>query len=76
MEAIHIDKKLVENASIKPQNYKRYRDDKLDVCRSSSKEEQKQITDWMNENISKDRIKFKIESMGDEVTFLDTQVIS
>ena len=62
------------NAPIKSQNYKRYRDDTLDVCRNSSKEEQKQITDWMNENIRKDRIKFKIESMGDEVTFLDTQV--
>ena len=71
---IHIDKKLIENALIKPQNYKRYRDDTLDVCMNGSKEEQKQMTDWINENISKDIIKFKMESMRDEVTFLDTQV--
>ena len=72
--AIHIDTKLIENAPIKPQNYKRYSDNTLDVCRNSSKEEQKQITDWINENISKDRIKFKVESVGDEVIFLDSQV--
>ena len=28
----------------------------------------------MNENICKYKIKFKVESMGDEVTFIDTQI--
>ena len=28
----------------------------------------------MNENICKDKIKFKVESIGGEVTFLDTQI--
>ena len=70
--AIHIDKKLMEESLIKPQNYKRYRDDTLDICVNSSEEEQKELTNWMNDNICKDRIKFKIEEMGPDVKFLDT----
>ena len=72
--AIHIDKKFIDESPIKPQNYKTYRDDTIDICINSSKQEQNKITDWMNENICKDKIKFKVESMGDEVTFIDTQI--
>ena len=72
--AIHIDKKIINESPLKPQNYKRYRDDTIDICKNSSKQEQNKITDWMNENICKDKIKFKVESMGNEVTFLDTQI--
>ena len=72
--AIHIDKKLMEESPIKPQNYKRYRDDTLDICINSSDEEQKELTNWMNDNICKDRIKFKIEEMGPDVKFLDTRL--
>ena len=71
---IHIDKKLMEESPIKPQNYKRYRDDTLDICVNSSEEEQKELTNWMNDNICKDRIKFKIEEMGPDVKFLDTRL--
>ena len=53
---------------------KRYRDDTLDICVNSSEEEQKEVTNWMNDNICKDRIKFKIEEMGPDVKFLDTQL--
>ena len=62
----------MEESPIKPQNYKRYRDDTLDICVNSSEEEQKELTNWMNDNICKDRIKFKIEEMGPDVKFLDT----
>ena len=72
--AIHIDKKFIDESPVKPQNYKRYRDDTIDICKNSSKQEQNKITDWMNENICKYKIKFKVESMGDEVTFIDTQI--
>ena len=65
------DIKLIQECSIVPQNYKRYRDNTTDVCRNSSQEEQKCITDWMNENTEKDKIKFSIECIG-EVKFLDT----
>ena len=51
--AIHIDKKLMEESLIKPQNYKWYRDDILDICVNSSEEKQKELTNWMNNNICK-----------------------
>ena len=53
----------MEESLIKLQNYKRYRDDTLNICVSSSEEKQKELTNWMNDNICKDRIKFKIEEM-------------
>ena len=59
--AVHIDQVLIQQCPIVPQNYKRYRDDTIDVCRNSSWEEQECITDWMNENIENDTIKFSIE---------------
>ena len=70
--AIHIDRKLTDKSPIKPQNYKRYRDNTLDICVNSSEEEQKELTNWMNNNICKDRIKFIIEEMGRNVKFHDT----
>ena len=72
--AIHIDKKFIEESSRKPENYKRYRDDPIDIVRNSSEKEQKQITEWMNNNIYLNKIIFKIESIGQEVNFLDTKV--
>ena len=72
--AVHIDQVLIQQCPIVQQNYKRYRYDTIDVCRNSSREEQECITDWMNENIEKDRTKFSIECIGEEVRFLDTKV--
>ena len=71
---IHIDKKFIDESPVKPQNYKRYRDITIDICKNSSKQEQNKIIAWLNENICKDKIIFKVDSMGDEVTFLDTQI--
>ena len=55
---------LTKNLSMNHQSslriIKRDRDD-------TKKQEQNKITDWMNENICKDKIKLKVESMGDEV---------
>ena len=42
--------KKFQESPIKPQNYKRYRDDTLDIC----EEEQKELTNWMNDSICKD----------------------
>ena len=72
--AVHIDQVLIQQCPVVPQNYKRYRDDTIDVCRNSSREEQECITDWMNENIEKDKIKFSIKCIGEEVKFLDAKV--
>ena len=49
--AIHINKKFIEESPRKPENYKRYRDDTIDIVHNSNEEEQKQITEWMNDNI-------------------------
>ena len=49
-------------------------DDTIDVCRNSSEKEQEEVTKWMNKNIYKDKIAFKIESIGEEIKFLDTIV--
>ena len=49
--AIHIDKQFIDESPVKPQNYKRYRGDTIDICKNSSKQEQNKITDWMNENV-------------------------
>ena len=72
--AVHIDQVLIQQCPTVPQNYKRYRYDTIDVCRHSSREEQECITDWMNENIEKDKIKFSIECIGEEVKLLHTEV--
>ena len=72
--AIHIDKKFIEESPRKHENYKRYRDDTTDIVCNSSEQEQKQITEWMNNNICPNKIVFKIESIGQEVNFLDTKV--
>ena len=71
---VHIDQVLIQQYAIVPQNYKRYSDNTIDVCKNSSQEEQECITDWMNENTEKDKIKFSIECIGEEVKFLNTKV--
>ena len=57
--AIHIDKKIIEESSRKPENYKRYRDDTTDIVCKSGEEEQKKITEWVNNNYP-NKIVFKI----------------
>ena len=64
----------MEGSPIKPQHYKRYRDDTLDISVNSSEEEQKELTNWMNDNICKDQIKFKIQKIGLSVKFLNARL--
>ena len=72
--AVYIDKKFMDKRPRKPDNYKWYRDDTIDVYKNTTDKEQQEITGWMNSNIYQDKIKFNIESFGEEVTFLDTKV--
>ena len=58
----------------KPDNYKWYRDDTINFCKKTTDKEQQEITGLMNSNIYQDKIKFNIESIGEEVIFLDTKV--
>ena len=72
--AVHTGKKIQENCPIEPETYCQYRDDTLDVCQKSSREDQELATVWMNENIYKDKIKFTAEYNDKKMVFLDTEI--
>ena len=72
--AIHVDKVIQDRCPIKPENYRRYRDDTFDVCLKSSRKHQKLVTSWMNENIYQDKIKFTANYDREKMVFLDTEV--
>ena len=57
----------MEECPRKPDGYKRYRDDTIDVCKNTTDNEQQEITGWMNSNVYQDKIQFNIESIGEEV---------
>ena len=72
--AIHIDKVIQDHCPIEPEDYRGYRDDTFDVCLKSSEEDQKLVTNWMNENIYQDKIKFTANYDREKMVFLDTEV--
>ena len=72
--AIHIDKIIQENCPIESKYYCRYRDDTFNVCLESSREDQEQATEWMNNNVYKNKIKFTAEYDEQKMIFLDTEV--
>ena len=71
--AIHIDKVIQDHCPIEPENYRRYRDDTFDVCLKSLEEDQKLVTNWMNENIYHDKIKVTANCDREKMVFLDTE---
>ena len=72
--AIHIDKIIQKNCPIESKHYCRYRDDTFNVCLESSCEDQEQATEWMNNNVYKNKIKFTAEYDEQKMIFLDTEV--
>ena len=72
--AIHIDKVIAERCPVKPENYPRLHDDTFDVCEDSNKYQQGNITNWMNDNIYPNKIKFEMKCNRKELMFLDTNV--
>ena len=66
--AIHIAKVITERCPIKPENYVRFRDDTFDVCEDSNKDQQENRTDWMNDNIYPNKIKFEMKCNRKELT--------
>ena len=59
--AIYIDKVIQEECPFDVEEYKRYRDDTADINTNNTIEQQKVITDWLNENVYKGKIKFKLD---------------
>ena len=45
------------------------------LCKLVKKENLKK-TEWLNENIVKDKIKFTMECSQDEMVFLDTKIVA
>ena len=72
--AIYIDDVLEKDCPIPPENYGRFHDDTLDICTNSTKEEQNQVTTWMDQNIYEGKIKFEMKCDDKELEFLDTKI--
>ena len=73
--AVFIDKVIEENLINEQEDWKRYRDDSWSVSTNTSLEREQEKTEWMNDNIVKDKIKFTMEASQNEMVFLDTKVI-
>ena len=74
--AVFIDSKIEENIINENEDWKRYRDDSFSISLQTSKEREIEKTEWMNNNIVKDKIKFTMECSQDEMIFLDTKIIA
>ena len=74
--AVFIDSKIEENIINENEDWKRYRDHSFSISLQTSKEREIEKTEWMNNNIVKDKIKFTMECSQDEMIFLDTKIIA
>ena len=75
-EAVFIDSKIEENIINENEDWKQYRDGSFSISLQTSKEREIEKTEWMNNNIVKDKIKFTMEFSQDEMIFLDTKIIA
>ena len=71
MGAVYIDLKAIQAGA---KNWKRYRDDILDIEEDWDSQKVKEFTQYLNKSVLKDKIKFEEESSGHELVFLDTKV--
>ena len=67
----YIDPKAIQAGA---KNWKRYRDDTLDIEENWDSQKVKEFTQYLNESVLKDKIKFEEEPSGHELVFLDTKV--
>ena len=74
--AVFIDSKIEENIINENEDWKWYIDDSFSISLLTSKEREIEKTEWMNNNIVKDTIKFTMECSQDEMIFLDTKIIA
>ena len=74
--AVFIDSKIEENIINENEDWKRYRDDSFSIFLQSSREREIEKTNWMNDNIVKNKIKFTMECSQNEMVFLDTKIIA
>ena len=74
--AVFIDSKIEENIINENEDWKRYRDDSFSISLQSSREREIEKTNWMNDNIVKNKIKFTMECIQNEMVFLDMKIIA
>ena len=72
--AEYIDQKIYQDCPYNVSEYKRYRDDTIDISINSTIEEQQAITTWLNENVYKGKIKFELNCNQSSVEFLDIKL--
>ena len=71
-----IDSKIQENIINEDEDWKRYRDGSFLISLRTCNEKDIEKTKCMNENIVKDKIKFTMGCIQDEMVFLDTKIIA
>ena len=74
--AVFIDSKIEENIINENEDWKRYIDDSFSISLQSSREREIEKTNWMNDDIVKNKIKFTMECSQNEMVFLDTKIIA
>ena len=71
--AVFIDRKILKVMN-DTEDWRRYRDDSWSISQNTSREREVEKTEWMNNNIVKDKIKFTMEADQKTMIFLDTRV--
>ena len=69
-----IDKVIYEECPYGINEYKRYRDDTIDVSSNTSIDQRHVINKWLNDNTYKGKIKFKMDCDPSTIPFLDVRV--
>ena len=64
----------MEWGPMEPEDWKRYRDDTLDIKENCTEEELEVFTDYLNQNLLKDKIVFDMENSRENLPFLDVNI--
>ena len=59
---------------MKRKDWKRYKDDTLDIKENCTEEELEVFTDYLNQNVLKDKIVFEMENSRENLPFLDVNI--
>ena len=69
-----IDQIAMRGGPIEPENWKRYRDDTLDIKANCTLKELEEFTDYLNENVLPEKIVFEMENSREKLSFLDVNI--
>ena len=70
--AEYIEKKAMEGGPMEPKDWKRYKDDTLDIKENCTEEQLEIFTGYLNQNVLKDKIVFE---MVNSRAFLDVNIM-